>query len=170
MDPRAMPIALQPVTASAAASVRAFATAALSDSQYAEPLLAALDGALARENDEYRAIVAWHDNAIVGFIVYGETAGALGAGRIYLIAVDAGARERGVAAQLVDAVCNELAASGARLAMIELPGEPRFAPVRRLAERMGFRQQGRVDDYLRDGVPLILLRRDLAPTRSDSAS
>lgn len=35
---------------------------------------------------------------------------------------------------------------------------------------MGFREQGRIDDYLREGIPLILLRRDLVPTRSDPAS
>jgi ribosomal protein S18 acetylase RimI-like enzyme len=170
MDPRPFSITLHPVTASTASPVRSFASVALGDWEYAEPLVAALDGALAGESDEYRGIVARHGDTIVGLIVFGETAGALGAGRIYLIAVGASARERGVAAQLVDAVCIELAGRGARFAMIELPGEPRFAPVRRLAERMGFREQGRIDDYLRDGVPLILLRRDLAPNRNDSAS
>ena len=154
---------LRPVTASTASPVRSFATAALSDSQYAEPLLTAVDGAIAGTGDEHRAIVAWHDDAIVGLIVFGQTAGALGAGRIYLIAVDASVRGRGVAAQLVNAVCSELAARNARFAMIELPGEPRFAQARRIAERMGFREEGRVDDYHREGVPLLLLRRDLVP-------
>ncbi|MDQ4079336.1 MAG: GNAT family N-acetyltransferase [Gemmatimonadota bacterium] len=153
-----------------ASSVRAFATTTLDGSRYAEPLLAAVDGALAGDSDEYRAIAAWHDDAIVGLVVFGETAGALGAGRIYLIAVDASVRERGVAAQLVDAVCSELATRGARFAMIELPGEPHFAPLRRLAERKGFREQGRIDHYLREGVPLILLRRDLGPIRSGPIS
>jgi ribosomal protein S18 acetylase RimI-like enzyme len=142
----------------------------LAGSEYAEPLLDVLDGALAHDSDEYRAIAAWHDDAIVGLIVFGETAGALGAGRISLIAVDASVRERGVGAQLVDAACNELTARGARFAMMELPGEPRFAPVCRLAVRMGFREHGRIDDYLREGVALLLLRRDFAPTRSDAAS
>lgn len=170
MDPRPMSVTMKPVTASTAASVRSVAAAALRDSQHAESLLAALDAALAGASDEHRAIVALHDGGVVGLIVFGETAGALGAGRISLVAVDASARDRGVAAQLVAAVCDDLAASGARFAMMELPGEPGFAPVHRLAVRMGFREQGRIDDYLRDGVPLILLRRDLAPTRSDAAS
>jgi ribosomal protein S18 acetylase RimI-like enzyme len=161
---------LRPIAASVGSAARSFATAALRDADYAEPLLAALDHAIAGAGDEYRAIAAWHDDAIVGLIVFGITAGALGAGRIYLITVDANARGRGVAAQLVDAACGELAGGGTRFAMIELPGEPRFAHVRRLAVRMGFREEGRVDDYHREGVPLLLLRRDLLHTRNDSAS
>lgn len=170
MDPHSFFIRLQPVTASTASLVRAFAAAGLQDSPYAEPLLAAFDGALAGESDEYRAIAAWHHDAVVGLGVFGETAGAVGAGRIYLIAVDASVRERGVAAKLLEAVCSELAARGARFAMIELPGEPRFAPVRRLAERLGFRERGRLDDYHRDGVPLILLRRELVAAPTDPVS
>ena len=161
---------LRPVTASTASLARAFATAALSDSRYAEPLLAALDGALPGGTDEYRAIAAWNGDALMGLIVFGETAGALGAGRIHLIVVEAGARERGVAARLIEAACDELAARGSRFAMMELPAEAPFAPVRRLAKRAGFREEGRIDDYLREGVPLLLLRRDLVPIRSDSAS
>lgn len=170
MDPRSLPVTVRPVTASMAASVRAFAAAELHDARYAEPLLAAVDGTLAGNSDEYRAMVAGRDDGIVGLIVFGETAGALGAGRIVLIVVDASARERGVARQLVDAACSELAARGARFAMIELPGEPVFTPVRRVAVRMGFREEGRIDDYHADGVPLILLRRDLPLNRSDSGS
>lgn len=78
-----------PVTASMASSVSAFVTAVLNDSRYAEPLIATVDGALGGDRDEYRAIAAWHDDAIVGLVVFGATAGALGAGRVYLIAVDA---------------------------------------------------------------------------------
>jgi RimJ/RimL family protein N-acetyltransferase len=37
----------------------------------------------------------------------------------------------------------------------------RFASIRRLAERAGFREEGRIDDYVRDGRAFVLLRRDL---------
>jgi ribosomal protein S18 acetylase RimI-like enzyme len=165
MDP-----VFRPVTASAASAVRSFANAALSDTVYAETLLATLDKAIAGTSGEYRAIAAWHDDAIAGLIMFGTTAGAVGAGRIYLLTVDERTRGRGVATHLVDAACGELAAGGARFAMIELPGERRFAQLRRLAVRMGFREEGRIDDYEREGVPLLLLRRDLAQPRMDPAS
>jgi ribosomal protein S18 acetylase RimI-like enzyme len=156
---------LEPVTAATASAVRSLAVAALSDSRYAEPLMAALDGAIAGISAEYRALAARRNDDIIGLVVFGYFAGVNGAGRIYLVVVDSSARERGIARRLVGAACEELAASGARFALMELPGEQQFATLRRLALGMGFREEGRLDDYHRDGVPILFLRRDLAPAQ-----
>jgi ribosomal protein S18 acetylase RimI-like enzyme len=125
-------------------------------------MLAALANALIRPSDEYWAIVARDGRTVVGVVVFGEVAGARGAGRIYLVAVDGAARRRGVARALVDAACQELSQRQARFAMIELPAHARLTDVRRLIERAGFREEGRMDDYVRDGVPLLFLRREFA--------
>jgi ribosomal protein S18 acetylase RimI-like enzyme len=133
----------------------------LADAPYGEPMLASLESALTRSTDEYQAIVVADASVLVGLIVFGETAGARGAGRIHLVAVDAKARRRGIAMDLINAACARFGEQGARFVMIELPVDPRLASVRRLAERAGFHEGGRIDDYVRDGVALVLLRRDL---------
>lgn len=156
-----MSIALHAAAAWDASSLRALVMSVLSDSPHAEPMLAAVDAALAREDDEYRAIVASDAGALAGLIVFGEMAGAVGTGRIHLVAVQPEARRRGVARHLIDAACVRLREHGGRLVMIELPADPWFAPAQELAQRTGFREEGRIDDFVRDGAALLLLRRDL---------
>jgi ribosomal protein S18 acetylase RimI-like enzyme len=160
-----VPATVHPLTAPDSSAARALAISVLGDAPYAELLSAALESALAGATDEYEAIVARHGRALVGLAVFGETAGARGAGRIHLVAVDATARRRGIALDLIDAACKRLREQGARLVMIELPADPRLSIARRLAERAGFREEARMEDYLRDGVALILLRRDLRDPR-----
>ena len=143
------------------AAAHTLALTVLGDAPHAEPMLAALANALTRTSDEYRAIVARDGRTVLGVIVFGEVAGARGAGRIYLVAVNGAARRRGIARALVDAACRELSERRARFAMIELPAHTRLEDVRRLVERAGFREEGRMDDYVRDGVPLVFLRREL---------
>ena len=156
-----MSLTLHLVTPPDSTAAHSLALTVLGDVPHAEPMLAALTNALMRPSDEYRAIVAQDGRTVVGIIVFGEVAGSLGAGRIYLVAVDGGVRRRGIASALVDAACQELSERRARFAMIELPAHARLADVRRLVSRAGFREEGRVDDYARDGVPLLFLRREL---------
>ena len=157
-----MSFTLHPAAAPDSTIARTLALTVLADVPHAEPMLAALDNALMRPSEEYRAVVARDRSAVVGLVVFGEVAGANGAGRIYLVAVDGGARRRGIALALLDAACQELSAQRARFALIEMPAHARLADVRQLAERAGFQEEGRADDYVRDGVPLLFLRRQLA--------
>ena len=161
MVPHAVSLTLHLVTPPDSPAAHSLALTVLGDVPHAEPMLTALTNALMRTSDEYRAMVARDGRTVVGVIVFGEVAGALGAGRIYLVAVDGGARRRGIASALVDAACHELSERRARFAMIELPAHARFADVRRLVSRAGFREEGRMDDYVRDGVALLFLRREL---------
>lgn len=124
-------------------------------------MLAALNEALTSTSDEYRVIGVHDRTTLIGFVVLGDTAGALGAGRIYVVAVDATTRRRGIASALIEAACADLESRGARFAAIELPEEPELAAGLALARGAGFREEGRVSDYMRDGVGLVLLRRDL---------
>lgn len=154
-------VTLLSLAAPDATAARALADTALGDAPYAELLLASLDGALTAASDEYRAIVARDESVLLGLIVFGETAGAVGAGRIYFVVVDPAARRRGIATALVDAACRDLRARGARLVAMELTEDPRLERGRWLAHRAGFREEARVSDYVREGVGLVLLRRDL---------
>jgi ribosomal protein S18 acetylase RimI-like enzyme len=156
-----VPATLRPLVAPDSTAARALALAVLDDARDAEPMLASLDGALRSASDEYGAIVAHDGDALVGVVVFGETAGARGAGRLYLVAVDATARRRGIAMALTEAACTDLRTRGARFVVIEAPEEARLQPALALAWRAGFREEGRVGDYVRDGVGLVVLRRDL---------
>ena len=156
-----MSVTIRPLAAHDAAAARRLADALLGDAGYAVAMRAALDEAVTSETDEYRAIGAHDRGSLIGFIVFGATAGASGAGRIYCVAVDTPARRRGVAMMLIDAACAELRAEDVRFAMIELPAEPELSPALSLARRAGFQEEARVSDYVRAGVALLLLRREL---------
>lgn len=156
-------VTLRPLVARDAAAARRLADTLLGDAGYADAMRAALDEALSSETEEYRAIGAHDRGSLIGFIVFGATAGASGAGRISCVAVDTPARRRGVAKTLIEAACAELRAHHVRFAMIELPAEPELAPALSLASRAGFHEEARVSDYVRAGVSLLLLRRDLSP-------
>jgi len=151
---------LHPLATTDATAARALALTVFADAPYGDLMLGALDCALERTTNEYQVIVASDDDRVAGIIVFGETPGACGAGCIHLIAVDGKARRQGVATALIDAACARLSEQGARFAMIELPADSRLAPARALAQRAGFREEVRVDDYVRDGVALVFLRRD----------
>jgi ribosomal protein S18 acetylase RimI-like enzyme len=129
-------------------------------------MLAPLDGAIRSETDEYRALIARDTGAVIGLIVFGEIAGAIGAGRIYCVAVDDGARRRGIASALIEAACTELRSRGARFVAIEMAQDPRLDAARAVAARAGFLAEGRVSDYVRDGVDLVLFRRDFRETNN----
>jgi ribosomal protein S18 acetylase RimI-like enzyme len=167
MVPHPVPPTFHLLTAHDSSAARTLASSALADAPLGEPL-AALESALSRATTEYQAIVARDAAALIGLIVFGEIAGARGAGRIHLIAVDAHARRRGIAAALIAAACACLTEQGTRFVMIELPADSRLAGARRLAGRAGFREEGRIDNYVRDGVALLILRRELH-TGGDSA-
>lgn len=161
MVPRtSVPFTLRPLTARDAPAARALADAVLADAPYGDHLRGALDSVLTSRTDEYRALIASDETAVAGLIVFGETAGARGAGRIYLIAVHAHTRRRGIATALAEAACRDLTERGARFVIIELPDDQRLAGARLAAEHAGFREEGRVADYLSDGVSLLLLRRN----------
>ncbi|MEJ7809604.1 MAG: GNAT family N-acetyltransferase [Gemmatimonadaceae bacterium] len=127
-----------------------------------EMLEEALEEALGGTSREALAIVAaGAGGAVVGLAAYGETAGAVGAGRLHLIAVTASTRRRGVGARLVHAVARDLGESGARFIIAELPDDSRLAPGRELLLRCGFGEEARVPDFYADGVALAFFRRAL---------
>ena len=155
-----MTFTLRPFTAADAPAARALADAVLGDAPYGEHLRFALDSLTTSASDEYRALIAHDGTMLSGLVVFGETAGANGAGRIYVIAVDARGRRRGIATALAHAAYTDLAQRGARFVAAELPDDPRLDGARLALLRAGFREEARVTDHVRDGISLLLLRRD----------
>lgn len=155
-------VTFRPLGPPDAAAARSVAIATLGSDPFAAGMLGALDEAVTSDGVAYRAVGAHDGSSLIGFVVFGEIAGAIGAGRIYVVGVETTARRHGIATALVEAACIELQSRGSRLAVIELLEEPSLATGLALAHRTGFREEGRVGEYVRDGVGLLLLRRDLA--------
>ena len=115
--------------------------------------------ALEGRTAESRCIVAERDGEVLGFALYGDVAGAVGTGRIHFIGVTASSRLNAVGVSLCDAAVNDLAAGGARTVIAEVPDDPLLVSGRALLARSGFMEVGRVPDYYRDRIALIILAR-----------
>jgi ribosomal protein S18 acetylase RimI-like enzyme len=109
--------------------------------------------------DESRAIVAERAGEVVGLALFGEVAGTVATGRMHLITVTASARLAAVGGGLCDAAVADMVSCGDRLIVAEAPDDAILTSGRALLARCGFRESGRVADYYRDGVDLVILTR-----------
>ncbi|HEX6053785.1 MAG TPA: GNAT family N-acetyltransferase [Gemmatimonadaceae bacterium] len=126
--------------------------------------------ALEGRTDESRGIVAERGGEMLGFALYGDVAGAVGTGRIHFIGVTASSRLNAVGVSLCDAAVTDLATTGARTVIAELPDDPLLVSGRALLARCGFAEVGRVPDYYRDGIALIILARRTGDTATARAA
>ena len=110
---------------------------------------------------EYRACVAERDGEVVGFGVYGMIAGTVATGMIYGVLVAARSRRAGIGLRIILHIAQDLANSGARMIVSEIPGDAAAVRFRALLIAYGFYEETRIDDYYRDGVPQIISRFDL---------
>ena len=109
--------------------------------------------------DEARALVAQRDGEIVGFVLLGAVAGAVGTGRLLLVGVRTDARRGGLGVELCSAAAADLDAQGARTIVVEMPEDASTSGCRRVLERCGFSEAARVAGYYRDDVPLVVFQR-----------
>jgi ribosomal protein S18 acetylase RimI-like enzyme len=128
---------------------------------WVERLPELLRSAVDAPKGEYRACVAERDGEVVGFGVYGFVAGAVGTGIIYGVLVAARSRRAGIGLRIMLHIAQDLADSGARMIVAEVPGEPAAMKYRALLIAYGFSEETRIDDYYRDGIPQIISRFDL---------
>ena len=143
---------------------RALVNAAVGDTPYAARLLELLAEALAGADDEVRALVCARGRELAGLGMHGAIAGATGAARVFLVLSGEGvpAGDRTIA-MLLDAIAARAAASGARFLLAEVPDDAAAPALAVPLLRHGFVEAGRVADYFRDGVALLLMRRGIDP-------
>jgi len=120
-----------------------------------------LRDAVANSRGEYRACVAERDGEIVGLGVYGMVAGTIGTGMLYSVLVAPRSRRAGIGMRILFHLAADLANSGARTIVAEIPGDPYVVRYRALLIAYGFVEETRIEDYYRDGVPQIVSRLDL---------
>ena len=153
---------IRPLRGSDASAARLAVLAELGGTPYAEPALAAVELAQRGATGDAAGLVAEHRGELVGVVVFGEVAGALGAGRLLCAVVADHAQRRTVGEELCEAAIAELARRGARFVLAEVPDDARLTSLREVLRGCGFSEEGRVPDYFTDGVALTFWRRDLA--------
>jgi GNAT superfamily N-acetyltransferase len=125
------------------------------------PLLSAVELAALNPSTEQCGLVAEVAGHLAAIAVYGEYAGAVGAGRLHLVAVDERHRRRGLGTLLIERIGTELESRSARFLLTELPDErPALADYFAFLRASGFVEESRVPDFYRDGVGLVLMRRE----------
>jgi hypothetical protein len=122
---------------------------------YLPRMLEVLESALRFEDPEYLCLLAAPapDGALDGLVLFGTVLGARLATKVHAVV----APDPRVQLALIDAVRETCVRSGERLVVCELPHDEPFdvAGVALLAS--GYREEGRIDDFVRDGVALRLL-------------
>ena len=122
---------------------------------YLPRVLEVLDDALKFEDPEFLCLLAAHGESapLEGLVLFGTVLGARLVTKVHAVV----APDPRVQLALLDAVRETCAHSGERLVVCELPNDAPFdvAGVALLAS--GYREEGRIDDFVRDGVALRLL-------------
>jgi ribosomal protein S18 acetylase RimI-like enzyme len=157
----APPAVLREGIASDAEALAALLDDAIGAGPYADSAREQLRAALASPPDgtESRALVIEEDGVLRAFALHGLIAGAIGAGKLHLVAVHPARRRRGYAHALVRAAVERLGASGARFVLAEMPDDPVLAPTAALLTSEGIEEVARVPDLFRDGIDLVIRRR-----------
>ena len=145
-----------------AEAVRTLALAGPGSGAFASSAHAAIEAALTASDPDARAAVALARDELIGLVLYGATAGAVGTGRVQLVITTPAHRRRGVGTRLVETALSRMTADGTRIVFVEVPDDPDLAAAKRLLLRCGFHIDAAVADYFRDGVDLSILRRDLS--------
>ena len=148
--------ALMPDDAGAA---RALASGQFAATPYAARALELLESALRFDDPEYMALLAFAGDGkqLVGLVLFGTVAGARSVVKVHGVV----ARERDTAIALLNAVLTASEHSGERMIVSELPDDTPFTIASEALEASGFAEEGRVPDFVRDGVALRLFVRPL---------
>lgn len=153
----AAPRALLPGDAEA---VRSLVYGILGVTPYVDRVVELLSAA-ERGDPESRALIMERDGTVASLALFGPVAGAQRAWSLdaILLAPEVGLRD--VGRVLIDAVVDVVRGEGARLLVAELPADAAIGRSLSLLRANGFKEEGRVRDFYRDGVALLFLRRNL---------
>ena len=132
-----------------------------------DAVLAPSDGAAADQRDpddtgyEARVAVADDGERVLGYACFGATPMTEATYDLYWLVVGESARGRGVGGALVAAVDEELKQRGARIVRVETYSLEGQGGARRFYEKTGFRLQGAIPDFYRQGDDLLVYAKVL---------
>ena len=148
-------IELRPLMPEEADAARAVVVARLGGTRYEARALEQLEVALTFEDPEYMALLAAEpvSRQLVGLVMFGAVAGAQRVTKLHALLAD----DEETCAALADAVRTVAAESGERLVVAEVPEDVVFRDPVAALRRSGFHEEGRVDDFVADGIGLRFL-------------
>jgi hypothetical protein len=145
---------LRPLMPEDADSARALIASCLRDTRYLARALEQLERALQFEDPEFLVWLASEPGgALAGLIAFGTVAGARGVVKVH----GAFAHDPRTFTPLVEAVRDACTRSGERMMVSELPDDTPFAAIIDALQHHGFVEEGRVPDFVREGVALRFL-------------
>jgi hypothetical protein len=146
-------ITLAPLMPGHEAAARALVDGHLTGTRYLARIVEQLDTALAFEDPEYLAVLAERDDEVVALAIFGTVSGARRCSKLHALVGSDGEALDALAAGVVR-VCAD---AGERLVVAELADDALFAAAYSALRAAGMAEEGRVDDYVADGVGLRLL-------------
>ena len=114
-----------------------------------------LESALRFDDPEYLCLLAEPatGTAPLGLVLFGTVVGARLAAKVHLVA----SLDPRVMLALLGAVRETCVRSGERLVICEIPRDTPFDVLAVALVASGFREEGRIEDFVRDGVALRLM-------------
>jgi hypothetical protein len=146
---------LRPLMPEDEPAARALLDAAFQGTRYLARVREQLDAALQFEDPEYLAVLAERDHALVALAMFGAVSGARQCTKLHVLA----GTDPAALVALSDGIAGVCAEAGERLIVAELPDDEPFRAGATALVAAGFGEEGRVEDYVADGVALRLLVR-----------
>jgi hypothetical protein len=158
-------VAVRPLLPDDAHAAHAVLANAFHDTPYLGRAEEVLASALRFDDPEYLCLLAERDgDRAVGVLLFGTIVGARLATKVHVVA---GPDPR-VMLALLDAVRETCERSGERLVVCEIPRDTPFDVAAVALIASGYREEGRIEDFVRDGVALrVMVWR---PGRTDGDS
>lgn len=147
-------IELRPLMPGDAEAARAVIVARVGGTRYEARALEQLDLALSFEDSEYMALVAAvpRSEQLAGLVMFGAVAGAQRVTKLHALFGN-----EGICAALATAVRTVASESGERMVVAEVPDDSVFRHAMAALRESGFDEEGRVDDFVADGLGLLIL-------------
>ena len=134
---------------------------ALGVTPYIDRALEVLELAERGNDPEHRALLIARDGTVAALALFGTIAGTANGVRVHTAVLAPGIEVEDVGLRLMDAVAAAARSSGAGFLLAELPDDPALGTTLALLRQHGFREEGRVPDFYREGVALSFLRRSI---------
>lgn len=136
----------------------------LRDTPYLDGALDALRTAAESPGAGACALGSMIEDHLESVIVFGFFGGTNGAGRVQLTVIEPEVRRVRIGWQLVEDAVAQLSEQGARFVLAELPDDKRTLPgAKEFLESIAFREESRVENFYRDGVAQLFMRREVEP-------
>lgn len=146
-------------------TARAHVLRSLGGTVYASRIFEQLDVAIGGDDDECRALVATSGGEIRCVALAGVVAGARHVVKLHALIGD----DRDSLVLVARAVVDGSARAGARLIVCEVADDAPFSASTHALREAGFAEEGRVADFVRDGMAMLILvwRQELSSRRSE---